>query len=44
VLKGFYNEKTRTVVVPKHEETAIGTLRGILLQAGISTEEFLNLV
>ncbi len=43
VLKGVYNEMNRTVVVPKHDEIAIGTLRGILFQAGISTEEFANL-
>jgi len=44
VLKGFYGGAMRTVVVPKHEEIAIGTLRGILFQAGIQVEEFLNLV
>jgi predicted RNA binding protein YcfA (HicA-like mRNA interferase family) len=44
VLKGFYNGVNRTVVVPKHAEIAIGTLKGILFQAGISIEEFVNLV
>jgi len=44
VLKGVYNGKIRTVVVPKHEEIAIGTLKGILFQAGISDEGFINLV
>jgi predicted RNA binding protein YcfA (HicA-like mRNA interferase family) len=44
VLKGFYNGKMRTVVIPKHQEIAIGTLKGILFQAGISDEEFLNSV
>jgi len=34
----------RTVVVAKHEEIAIGTLKGILFQAGITDEEFLNMV
>jgi predicted RNA binding protein YcfA (HicA-like mRNA interferase family) len=29
-------------VVPLHRELAIGTLRGILKQAGITTEEFLG--
>ncbi|MCJ7762243.1 type II toxin-antitoxin system HicA family toxin, partial [Candidatus Bathyarchaeota archaeon] len=40
----FFKEKKRTVVVPRHKEIAIGTLRGILFQAGITTEEFLKLV
>ena len=31
---------TRTAIVPKHREIAIGTLRSILRQAGISPEEF----
>ncbi len=31
-------------VVPKHEEIAIGTLRGILFQAGLTVEEFLKLI
>ena len=44
VLKGFYNGKIRTVIVPKHEEIAIGTLKGILFQAGITDEEFLKFV
>jgi predicted RNA binding protein YcfA (HicA-like mRNA interferase family) len=44
VLKGFYKEMERTVVVPKHREIAVGTLRGILFQAGITVEEFLKLV
>jgi predicted RNA binding protein YcfA (HicA-like mRNA interferase family) len=44
VLKGFYKEMNRTVVVPKHNEIAIDTLRGILFQAGITVEEFVYLV
>jgi len=43
VLKGFYKDKKRTVVVPKHREIAVGTLRGILFQAGLTTEEFTKL-
>lgn len=31
------------MVVPKHEEIAIGTLKGILFQAGLTIEEFLKL-
>ncbi len=30
----------RTAIVPKHREVALGTLRSILRQAGISPEEF----
>lgn len=44
VLKGFYKKMDRTVVVPKHNEIAVGTLRGILFQAGITVEDFVNLV
>jgi len=43
VLKGFCKEKKRTVVVPRHREIAVGTLRGILFQAGLTVEEFLKL-
>jgi predicted RNA binding protein YcfA (HicA-like mRNA interferase family) len=28
-------------VVPLHKELAIGTLRGVLKQAGVSTEDFM---
>jgi predicted RNA binding protein YcfA (HicA-like mRNA interferase family) len=31
---------TRTAIVPKHREIAIGTLRSILRQAGLSHDEF----
>ncbi len=44
VFKGYFKEKKRTVVVPKHNEIAVGTLRGILFQAGLTIEEFLNLL
>jgi len=30
----------RTTIVPKHREVALGTLRGIQRQAGISPEDF----
>lgn len=40
MLKGFYKEKKRTVVVPKHKEIAVGTLRGILFQAELTVEDF----
>ncbi len=31
---------TLTAIVPRHREVAIGTLRSILRQAGLSVEEF----
>ena len=34
------SEGTRTVIVPKHKEISIGTLKSILRQAGINEEEF----
>jgi predicted RNA binding protein YcfA (HicA-like mRNA interferase family) len=30
----------RTAIVPQHREIQVGTLRSILRQAGITTEEF----
>jgi predicted RNA binding protein YcfA (HicA-like mRNA interferase family) len=42
-LKGSYKGMKRTVVVPKHNEIAVGTLKGILFQAGMTVEEFINL-
>lgn len=33
-------EGTRTVIVPDHREIALGTLRSILRQAGLSADEF----
>jgi predicted RNA binding protein YcfA (HicA-like mRNA interferase family) len=33
-------EGTRTAVVPRHREVAIGTLRSALRQAGIDPKEF----
>ena len=44
VLKGFFKEKRRTVVVPKHGEIAVGTLKGVLFQAGLTVEELLKLI
>jgi len=31
---------TRTAIVPRHREVAVGTLRSILRQAGIEPDEF----
>jgi predicted RNA binding protein YcfA (HicA-like mRNA interferase family) len=33
----------RTVVVPRHREVAVGTLRSIVRQAGLGTDEFESL-
>ncbi len=33
-------EGLRVVIVPRHKEIAVGTLRSILRQAGLSPEEF----
>jgi predicted RNA binding protein YcfA (HicA-like mRNA interferase family) len=34
----------RTSVIPKHDTVARGTLKSILIQAGIELEEFLKLL
>ncbi|MBA3615181.1 MAG: type II toxin-antitoxin system HicA family toxin [Actinomycetota bacterium] len=34
---------TRTAIVPRHREVAVGTLRSILRQAGVDPEEFRRL-
>ena len=34
------DEGTRTTIVPRHREVAVGTLRSILRQAGITPQEF----
>ena len=38
-IKETSNE-IRTIIVPHHKEIAIGTLRSILRQSGITVEEF----
>ena len=37
------SETTRIAIVPRHREIAIGTLRSIMRQAGISSDEFESL-
>lgn len=44
ILKGVSKGMNRTVVVPKHKEIAVGALKGILFQAGVSVEEFVSLM
>ena len=33
-------ESVRTAIVPRHREIAIGTLRSIIRQAGLTPDEF----
>jgi predicted RNA binding protein YcfA (HicA-like mRNA interferase family) len=42
VLKRTSEKGTAGWVVPFHPELAIGTLRGILKQAGVEAEEFVR--
>jgi predicted RNA binding protein YcfA (HicA-like mRNA interferase family) len=42
VLKRTTEKGTTGCVVPLHPELAIGTLRGILKQAGVEAEEFIR--
>ena len=42
ILKKWTPEGEIGCVVPLHRELAIGTLRGILKQAGVSPEEFMK--
>jgi len=44
-LRGFVKGRTRTIIVPDHREIRKGTLRnGIIKPAGLSVEEFINLL
>jgi len=39
----WWNELTRkTCIVPHHREVKVGTLRSIIRQAGVATNEFLK--
>ena len=38
-LRGIRFGKTRTVIVPKHKEVALGTLHSILMQAAVEYDE-----
>jgi len=42
VMKRVGSETVSGCVVPLHAELAIGTLRGILKQAGVTPEEFIG--
>jgi predicted RNA binding protein YcfA (HicA-like mRNA interferase family) len=34
------DEGTRTAIVPRHREVVVGTLRSIVRQAGLASDEF----
>ncbi len=38
-LRGVRNGTLHTAIVPKHKEVAFGTMRSILKQAGMESEE-----
>ncbi len=44
ILKKETAERTRTTVVPLHDEIDTGTLLEIIRQCGLTREEFLNLL
>ena len=39
-----YSNGYRTTIIPKHDTVARGTLKSILIQAGIELEDFLKLL
>jgi predicted RNA binding protein YcfA (HicA-like mRNA interferase family) len=39
-----YSDGHRTAIIPKHDAVARGTLKSILIQAGIELEDFLKLL
>ena len=44
ILVKYVDNKKLTVVVPKHDEIAKGTLLSIIEQSGLTKEEFLKLL
>ena len=42
VLRRDGRDRVSGCVVPLHAELAVGTLRGILKQAGVTSDEFIN--
>jgi predicted RNA binding protein YcfA (HicA-like mRNA interferase family) len=42
VLRRDGRDRVAGCVVPLHAELAVGTLRGILKQAGVTSDEFIN--
>ncbi|MCS7151002.1 MAG: type II toxin-antitoxin system HicA family toxin [Endomicrobia bacterium] len=44
VMQKLEKDGTKTVIVPLHKELTKGTLRSIIRQAGLTVEEFIELV
>ena len=44
IMIKFIDDKKFTVVVPRHDEIAKGTLLSIISQSGLTKEEFLKLL
>ena len=38
------SDPSRLVIIPQRKDLPIGTLRGIIRQAGLTTDEFLDLL
>jgi len=39
-MRGFWNGKLQTMIIPMHKEIAYGTFQSILNQSGMSKSEF----
>lgn len=39
-MRGFWNGKLQTVIIPMHKQIAYGTFQSILSQASMSKNEF----
>lgn len=39
-MRGFWNDKLQTVVIPMHKEIAFGTFKSVLSQSGMTKMEF----
>jgi len=43
-MRGVWNDKIRTFIVPMHKEVALGTFKSILSQADMTSEDFKKFV
>lgn len=41
-MRGFWNGRLQTIIVPNHKQLAFGTFRSILAQASMTEKEFEN--
>ncbi|HTK03601.1 MAG TPA: type II toxin-antitoxin system HicA family toxin [Alphaproteobacteria bacterium] len=39
-MRGFWNSKLQTIIIPVHKQIAFGTFQSILNQSGMSKSEF----